>query len=75
MIESIPAAVSQRYINVRQLSNFKTSSNLSVYKLEFLMDFSDSSLNAETGELLEYLHLTKRPKYKDDWGCSFGNNI
>ena len=32
-------------------------------------------LDTETGELLEYRHLIKHPKYKDDWGYSFGNGI
>ena len=44
-------------------------------KLEFLTDFSGSVLDAETGELLEYRHLIKRPKYKDKWGYLFGNEI
>ena len=45
------------------------------YPLEFLTDFAGSVLDAETGELLEYRYLIKRPKYKDDWGYSFGNEI
>ena len=45
------------------------------FKLEFLTDFAGSVLDAETGELLEYRHLIKRPKYKDEWGYSFGNEI
>ena len=32
-------------------------------------------LDGNIGELLEYRHLIKRPKYKDDWGYSFGNEI
>jgi hypothetical protein len=43
--------------------------------LKFLADFAGSVLDAETGELLEYRHLIKRPQYKDDWGHSFGNKI
>ena len=45
------------------------------FKLEFLTDFAGSVLDAETGELLEYRHLIKRPKYKNEWGYSFGNKI
>jgi len=45
------------------------------YSLEFLTDFPGSVLNGETGELLEYRHLIKRPKFKDEWGYSFGNEI
>lgn len=32
-------------------------------------------LDQDTGELLEYRHLVKRPKYKKPWGHSFGNEI
>ena len=45
------------------------------YPIEFLCDFAGSVLDAETGELLEYRHLIKHPKYKDDRGHSFGNEV
>ena len=32
-------------------------------------------IDDDTGELLEYRHLIQRPKYKKDWGFSFGNEI
>jgi hypothetical protein len=32
-------------------------------------------LDVETGELLEYCHLIKHPKYKDVWTKSFGTGI
>ena len=32
-------------------------------------------LDAETGDLLEYRHLMKRPKYRVIWGASFRNEI
>ena len=37
--------------------------------------FSGSVMDTETGELLEYRHLIKHLKFKDDWGYSFGNEI
>ena len=40
-----------------------------------MCDFAGSVLDTETGELLEYRHLIKHPKFKDDWGYSFGNEI
>ena len=45
------------------------------YLLTFMCDFAGSVLDTETGELLEYRHLIKNPKFKDDWGYSFGNEI
>ena len=45
------------------------------FKLEVLIDFAGSVLDAKTGNVLEYRHLIKRPKYKDEWGYSVGNEI
>jgi hypothetical protein len=36
------------------------------YKLAFLTDFAEFVLDAETGKLLEYRHLLKCPKYKEE---------
>ena len=35
------------------------------YPLKFLADFAGAVLDNETGKLLEYHHLIKRPKYKN----------
>ena len=43
--------------------------------LQFLVDLAAAVLDEETGELLEYRHLIKRPKTKAVWGYSFGNEI
>jgi hypothetical protein len=45
------------------------------YPLQFLCDFAYSVLDDETGDLLEYRHLLKHPKYKDVWSQSFGKEI
>ena len=45
------------------------------YPLQFLADFAGVVIDDDTGELLEYCHLIQRPKYKKDWGFSFGNEI
>ena len=45
------------------------------FPMKFLTDFAGLVLDGETGELLEYRHLIKRPKYKDECGYSFGNEI
>ena len=39
------------------------------------MDLAAAVLDEETGELLEYRHLIKRPKTKVLWGHSFGNEM
>ena len=45
------------------------------YPLQFLCDFASSVLDDETGELLEYRHLIKNPKYRVVWNKSFGTEI
>ncbi len=46
------------------------------YPLQFLCDFAYSILDDKTtGDLLEYRHLLKHPKYKDVWSQSFGKEI
>ena len=45
------------------------------YLLQFLTNFDSFVRDAETGELLEYQHLIKRPRYTYEWGYSFGNKI
>jgi hypothetical protein len=41
----------------------------------FLSGFAQAVLDDETGDLLEYRHLLKHPKYKDVWSKSFGKEI
>ena len=45
------------------------------YPLQFLHEYANAVLDAETGELLEYRHLIKHPKYRQIWGVSYGNEI
>ncbi len=45
------------------------------YPLQFLCDLAYAVLDDETGDLLEYRHLMKHPKYKDVWTKSFGTEI
>jgi hypothetical protein len=45
------------------------------YPLQFLCDFVYAVLDDETGNLLDYCHLMKHPKYKDVWTKSFGTEI
>jgi hypothetical protein len=42
------------------------------YPLQFLCNFSYSVLDYEAGDLLEYCHLMKHPKYEELWTKSFG---
>ncbi len=45
------------------------------YPLQFLCDFAYAVLDDDTGDLLEYRHLIKHPKYKDTWSKSFRKEI
>jgi hypothetical protein len=45
------------------------------YPIQFLCDFANAVLDDDTGDLLEYPHLIKHPKYKDKWSCLFGKEI
>jgi hypothetical protein len=45
------------------------------YPLQFLCNLAYSVLDDKTGDLLEYQHLMKHPKYKDVWTKSFGTEI
>ena len=45
------------------------------YPLQFLCNLAYSVLHNKTGDLLEYQHLMKHPKYKDMWTKSFGTEI
>ena len=45
------------------------------YPLQFLCDLAYAVLDDDTGNLLEYRHLIKHPKYKDTWSNSFGKEI
>jgi hypothetical protein len=36
---------------------------------------ANAIINKETGNLLEYRHLVKKPKYRDIWSTSYGNKI
>ena len=42
---------------------------------KLLNEYAGSILDEDTGELLEYRHLTKHPKYKETWSHSYGNEI
>jgi len=45
------------------------------YPLQFLCDFASAVLDEETGDLPEYRHLLKNPKYRDICSKSFGTEI
>lgn len=45
------------------------------FPIQFIADYVNTVLDKEMGELLEYRHLIKHPKKKEDWGFSFGNGI
>ena len=37
------------------------------YPLQFLCNFAYAILDKDTGDLLEYRHLIKHPKYRKSW--------
>jgi hypothetical protein len=45
------------------------------YPLKFLYDFVSAVLDDKTGDLLEYRHLLRHPKYMDVWSKLFGTEI
>jgi hypothetical protein len=45
------------------------------YPLQFLCNFAYTILDKDTGNLLEYRHLIKHPKYRTTWSQSFGKEI
>jgi hypothetical protein len=45
------------------------------YPLQFLCDWASAVLDDKTGNLLEYQHLLKHPKYKEVWSKSFGTKM
>ncbi len=62
------------FLPQQQLFTSKQASSRK-YPLQFLCDFAYLVLDDETGDLLEYRHLLKHPKYKDMWSQSFGKEI
>ena len=45
------------------------------YPLRLLCELAGAVMDKESGELFKYLHLMSRPKYKEVWGISLGNEI
>jgi hypothetical protein len=45
------------------------------YPLKFQCDFASAVLDNKTGDLLEYRHLLRHPKYRDVWSKLFGTEI
>ena len=45
------------------------------FPLKLLCEFAGAVMDNETGELMEYRHLMKNPKYREVWGKSSGNEI
>ena len=45
------------------------------FPAKFFTKMANAVLDGDYGELLEYWHLMKHPKYKAIWGESFGNKV
>jgi hypothetical protein len=55
-------------ISQQQLSSRK-------FPLQILCEFAGAVMDDETGDMLEYRQLIKRPKYRDTWSKAFGKEI
>jgi hypothetical protein len=55
-------------MNLRQLAARR-------FPLEFLCEFANAVMCDETGDMLEYRQLVKKPKYRDMWTKAFGKEI
>ncbi len=62
------------FLPQQQLFTSKQASSRK-YPLQFLCDFAYLVLDDKTGDLLEYRHYLKHPKYKDVWRQSFRKEI
>ena len=60
---------------VQPFTNKQAAARKYPLQLQFLCDFTNAVLDDETGDLLEYRHLLKHPKYRDVWSNSFGKEI
>jgi hypothetical protein len=45
------------------------------FPMQFLCKVAGAVMDEETGDMLEYRHLIKRPKYQDTWSKAFGKEI
>jgi hypothetical protein len=45
------------------------------FPLQFLHEVAGAVMDVETGDMLEYRHLVKNPKYRETWSKAFGKEI
>jgi hypothetical protein len=45
------------------------------FPMQFLCEVAGAVMDEETGDMLEYRHLMKIPKYRDTWSKAFGKEI
>ena len=60
--------MSRPKIDARQLASRR-------FPLEFLCEFANAVMDQETGDMLEYRQLIKRPKFRETWSKAFGKEI
>ncbi len=62
--------------NTRLQSTFTPAQTAACkYSIQFLCNFAYAILDKDTGDLLEYCHLIKHPKYRNTWSQSFRKEI
>ena len=74
---SIPQEVLLIMLNISGVGETLSLQKLTPKKfpMKFSCGYANTVLDGETGELREYWHVIQRPKYKENWGISFGNEI
>lgn len=45
------------------------------FPTQFLQDMIGAVMDSDTGDMLEYRHLLKNPKYRETWSKAFGKEI
>jgi hypothetical protein len=68
LTQDVALHISEVHLNAQRIAGRK-------YPLQFLCDWAAAVLDDETGDLLEYRHLLKHPKYQDVWSKSFGTEM
>jgi hypothetical protein len=63
VLEHSAANLSQQQLSARK------------FPLQMLCEFAGAVMDEETGDMLEYRQLIKRPKYRDMWSKAFGKEI
>jgi hypothetical protein len=65
-------------LTVMELSGMQTNPQRLAsrqFPLQFLHEVAGAVMDVETGDMMEYRHLLKHPKYRETWSKAFGKEI